>query len=502
MTFSTQLASKRWIKPVQAAFAGSLMLSLIAILTNPVINRDGILYLETARVFMQEGLAAAFHTFNWPFFSILIALISQITGISHELTAHLLNAVFMAGTCALLVSSTQSITPRMAWATCIAILALPGLNIFRDELLREYGAWFFITLSFWLALRWSAAPRWRTGILIQLVLCIAFLFRPEALAFFAALILWQCVSVSAPWKEKLRRIAMIGGIPFAVFIVVLILAAFGQFNPDGRLGNIIDYFNPERKLALFDAKSRALASALMDYAKNQASTILLMGSLSIIPLKFIKQLGLFAILAFIFIQRCGLRAALALNPLFSWAFLAHLFVLSFFVVDMQFLASRYVATLSLFAAPVIGAAVHLCFEKIPRFTPLIVFLALIMMLGNAISSGPGKGHLVDAGKWLAENTQPQQRVYIDSSRVAYYAGWPLDRVRSRYARKPVEPSIRQGDFDLVVIEYSPKEIDIDSWLESNNLVLVRQFGSRQSGSAVLVASIKHDQTTKEIRSEH
>ena len=48
----------RWLTPVTAAFAGSLLLSLVARLGS-TINRDGMLYIHTAQAFLDGGFAAA-----------------------------------------------------------------------------------------------------------------------------------------------------------------------------------------------------------------------------------------------------------------------------------------------------------------------------------------------------------------------------------------------------------------------------------------------------------
>ena len=59
-----------WLTPVRAAFFGSLLLSLAARIGG-TINRDGILYVDTARLFLEGGFGAARELFNWPFLPIL-----------------------------------------------------------------------------------------------------------------------------------------------------------------------------------------------------------------------------------------------------------------------------------------------------------------------------------------------------------------------------------------------------------------------------------------------
>ena len=63
--------------------------------------------------------------------------------------------------------------PEAVWPICLVLLALPGLNHYRDEILREYGCWFFFMLTFWLSLRWSESPRWPMALLAQLALVLS-----------------------------------------------------------------------------------------------------------------------------------------------------------------------------------------------------------------------------------------------------------------------------------------------------------------------------------------
>jgi hypothetical protein len=163
-TFAPFDRVSRWASPVRVAFFASLALSFLAVLSNPSLNRDGMLYIDSARMFLSDGLAGASTVFNWPFLPILIAGFSELSGLGLENAALLLNALFLAGACSLLVACATRRFPEAAWPICLCLLALPGMNQYRNEILREYGCWFFFMLSFWLALRWSERPQWRSAL--------------------------------------------------------------------------------------------------------------------------------------------------------------------------------------------------------------------------------------------------------------------------------------------------------------------------------------------------
>ena len=152
--------------PVRAAFIGSLLLSFVAV-QGHLVNRDGIHYLETARAFLEGGLSGEVNVGELAFLAFLptlIAALAFVTRVSLENTALILNALFMAGTCALLVGITRRRLPEAAWLACLVVLAMPAYNQYRNEILREYGFWFFSLLAFFLAMRWNDTQRWREAV--------------------------------------------------------------------------------------------------------------------------------------------------------------------------------------------------------------------------------------------------------------------------------------------------------------------------------------------------
>ncbi len=464
--------------PRTTVFLGSLLLSLIAA-QRGTINRDGMLYVETARSFIEGGYASALATFQWPFLPILMAVASQITGLGLEVSGQLLNGLFMAGACALLVACGGRLFPEAVWPVALVLLALPGFNGYRDEVLREYGGWFFVMLAFWLALRWADRPRWLPALAVQLSLVAAALFRPEALAFFFALILWQLFE--APAGERWRRLAMIGGLPVIGLATMLALYATGQLD-SGRLASDLGRFS----IARFDAKALAMASTFIDYARDQARTVLFFGSLAIVPLKFIGKMGIFILPLLYAFSGQTLRSTLCRSRLFAWAFLAHWLVLCVFVLDLQFVSGRYVGLLLAFSAPLTGYGFWLLMQRFPAWKIPMVLLAVLVMVGNVVSLGPTKQHFVEAGTWLARNASDSPRVYIESPRAAYYAGWRFTQRPAPENRSDLTPGLEQGKYDLVVLEVSRKEADAGRLLKDLKLAEVARF-AHPNGDAVIVA---------------
>src|SRR5690606_25181902 len=99
----------QWIKvsPVTVTFLLSITLSLASSSYRASMNPDGMVHIMAGRIFIEEGFTEALKFFDWPFFSILIGIVGYVLPISYEAAGRLLNILFLAGTCSLLVRVTQ-----------------------------------------------------------------------------------------------------------------------------------------------------------------------------------------------------------------------------------------------------------------------------------------------------------------------------------------------------------------------------------------------------------
>jgi hypothetical protein len=309
------------------------------------------------------------------------------------------------------------------------------------------------------------------------------LFRTEALAFFLALILWQ--AFEAPAGERWRRLVMIGGLPVIGLATLLAIYVAGQFGA-GRLARDFGRFSVERFNAKALAMAPAIAPAVVDYARDQARTILFFGSLAIVPLKFVGKAGIFILPLLYAFRDQSLRATLGRCRMFAWAFLVYFLVLCVHVLDLQFISGRHTGLLLAFAAPLTGYGLWQLMQRFPAWKIPMVLLALLVMAANVVSLGPAKRQFVEAGGWLANNASDSPRVYIESPRAAYYAGWRFTERPMPENRSGLAPGLEQGKYDLVVLEVSRKEPAIEPLLSDLKLAEVARF-AHPNGDAVIVA---------------
>lgn len=468
-----------FLTPVRTTFIASLLLSLTAWL-GTAVNRDGMLYVRVGQAFLSDGFSAAYNLFHWPFLGILMAIVAKISGLSIENAGYLVNALFMASTCALMVACVNQRQPSLTWLAALSTLAIPGLNEYRNEILREFGAWFFVMLTFWQASQWNERPSWTRGLLTQASLIFATLFRPEMATLFGALILWQ-IFASQP-NERIRRCLMIGTLPLLGLILLATTYLTGDIPANSRLAFDLDRLSTAR----FAAKAELLAGGLVVYAYDNAQAILFFGSLALIPIKLISKLGFFLLPAAYMFSRQLRQEAVNNFSLFAWGIVIQTLVLSVFVLDLQFLSGRYVGLILLFSIPFVAVGLQEMLNCFPRWRAAIIIIMLIMTLANVISLSPSKTHLIDAGHWLAANVQEPTTVYIDSGRTAYHAGWLSLQTPTRNDRSAIAAAVTDPRYRLFVLEISRHDPAPNEWLNSQGLHVVQRF-EHAKGDAVIVA---------------
>ncbi len=471
--------------PLVVAFVGSLLLSWIAHSQGALLNRDGILYVEIARSLLDQGIGVLGRGFDWPFLPLLMAGLSWLSGLSPESAGHLLNAFFLAGACALLVALTRQRMPEAAWLACLVALALPAYNGYRSDLLREYGFWCFSLLAFWWALRWEATGRWSQALASQGALAIAMLFRLEAVVFYPALMCWQCFS--APTGQRMRRVLMISALPLTGAALGVLLFGSGLVPLPARLVAYLAAIDPLQKLQIFHAAAARMSEHVFPfkYSREEAGYILFFGLASLVPIKFLKLLGVFLVPFAYSISRQPLRGLLARWPLLAWAFLCHILALLAFVTQNFFLSARYVSMLDLLAVPLLAAGLLGLLRLLPRWRPFILLLAFLTMVANVVSFSPPKTHIVEAGRWLGAHVPDAARVGVDNARIAYYAGWRAAQAVGQ-DRAELGVALAQKRIDMVAVEASRKDDGLDEWLAAHHLQPVQRFANK-AGDAVIVA---------------
>lgn len=473
-----------WVSgyPVRITFIVSLLLSLIAVLGVSAVGRDAALYLDIARRVVEQGPAVAWTAFDWPWFTYLLAGTHVLTHLPMEWCAYLWCALFMAGTGALLVDAVRRRVPEATGWACLVVLAMPAVNQFRNDIIREFGFWFFSVLALWLVLRWQERSTWWRAASIHLAIGAAMLFRLEAVMLEAALGLWLLASLRD--RQSVVRLAQYALLPVLALIGgVLVLLAQGGMS-SVRITNYLGLINPQRVVVAFHQLAEQFGDSLKyKYSRDEAGRIVFFGILAALLIKFVALTGPFSLP---FLQRGSwqaLRTYLRDYRAFAWAAFMYLVVLVIFFISLQFMNSRYLSFLNLLFVPALAVGLMLFSRRFPRLGKALLAIGLLVMLSNVISTGARKTQIVEAGHWIAANVDSQASIYYEDPRVSYYAG------RGYYAPEPLA-GVLEGtsavQYSYYALEARPDEPWLTAWLEKNQLRVLASFANRKKATFVVI----------------
>ena len=459
--------------PVSLTFFFSVILSLIAIFGTVTIGKDGAFYIDIARSISNNGLSVAFERFSWPWYSILIAFIHDATGFNHEFIAYFATILFMAGTCSLTVSMVKRKSPETVYWAMLLVLSVPVFNNFRAEIIRETGFWFFIVLAIWLVL-FDSKINFLRGLFIQLAITAAALFRLEALFLIPAIFIYFLFRRSSA-SEQNRFVALFKC--FYGFFFLFLLGFFAVLGTDflaqPRVAQNLYLINPYNIYKSFVFVSDSFAQAvLLKWSHSDATVIVFFGFLAALVLRIISYAGIASLILLDKNGRNGLIEGAKKYKLHLIAIILYFIVLLVFFFQVKFINSRYSALLLILSVPILAVAVHGCKLKWPKLTNVFVFLSLLLMLSNVISTSTKKTHYLEAANWVQKNTKITDRIYYEDSRVAYYA----DR---GYPSMPLVTEVMKNknyidSYDYFVIESDLKNNFFLQWMEENNLIIAAE----------------------------
>lgn len=465
--------------PVWLAFFGSLLLSLIAVMGTATVGRDAALYIDVAQQVTEHGPNVAWASFDWPWFSLLLAATHSILRLPLELSAYLWCGLFFAGTSALMVDCVRQRSPDITRWACLVMLAMPAVNAFRNDIIRECGFWFFCTLALWLALRWQARGGWLRAAFIHMVIVAAALFRLEALLLMPALALWQLPSL---WSSS-RRLSFF---QFSLLPVLgLLVVSVTGVLMSARVVLYLDMIEPRGVFASFQMLCDQFANSLINkYSQDEAGRIIFFGILATMTITFVKLMGPFAV-PFILRRNWGVLGIYwrDYRP-FAWVALLYLVVLVLFFIKQQFMNTRYMSFLNLLFVPVLAMGLAAFAREFPRMGKGLVVLALLVMLSNVISTGAGKTHYVEAGRWMSSHIEPDAPTYFSDGRISYYAGrgYVLPVLTQGEAISPAHA----GDYRYFVIEAKGDEPWLNEWLAAHKLRILEHFANRKGATVVVI----------------
>lgn len=425
------------------AILASLVSSFIALSYHQPFNVDGIIYLNTATTFLHDGLRAAVDVYRWPFYPIIIALVSKITHLSLEKAAFLVNCTLNTITLITFVYLIKEFggSRRVQYLGLLVILIYPYLNHDRDNILRDFGYYAFALLSLLFFMRYMRQLNWRYAFAWGTCILTATLFRIEGLVLLSLVPFVIFLQSNKTFSEKIRawlKINLINIFCAGIAITWLLIKFFHQSLWNSQhLGLFKDYFSQFKPGFIIDGinnKNMILQQSILKaLGTNSADGFLAGGIFGIFFESFINTIGLL----YLFLSFYALYNRLipfTRNNFLAWsAYLTvNLLIITTFLFSQFFLAERYLELLCLIL--IIGVPFSLetiytnwreqktCFITGRKwFFPVVCLFLLISAIDSIGHFGTSKAYITQAGKWIDKNTPANTRLLSNNAQLIYYS---------------------------------------------------------------------------------
>ena len=427
------------------AGALSLLLTCVMLQYNQPINIDGLRYIGAAKAFFNQNIHSAIKISTWPFYSILIATLVNLTHFSFLNATYLLDAIFDAGTVILFLILIKEFgaSKRVQYIATFIILFYPYLNHLRYAVVRGHGYYFFTFLAVLFFIKYCRSYKLVDAFIWGISIVFATLFRVEgvALALFLPFVLL--------FKPNLRifskclffiKAYSVHFIVIVSFIICTFLISHkfcGHYQMGGRLPYIINqlFYGFKNVLVALHAKEAILNKYIFAYppsGKYSGQLFLIGGLIGLFLSVFLSTFGV----VYAFLVGYAIKLKVILFGEASWqvwifCVLINVIFIYLFAFQFFFLVNRYVALLCLlllFCVPFALDHVYQSWSNL-RFRingfrwiyPLLLFGVLVTFIGSVALFGTSKSYLVNAGRWIKKNTSLNSRLYTNSPQLFFYA---------------------------------------------------------------------------------
>lgn len=402
------------------------------------MNPDGICYLQSASILMNQGIHAAREVCGqaaWPFYDILIAGMARFFHFSIIFSANSLNGFFSLLSVLFFVTIIRQLTPdkKIHWLGALTILIAHSFNVLRPDVIRDHGYWAFYLLSISLLLKFFSEKTLTRRLLLSglwsISLIFATLFRVEGALFLLFLPLSVFLNTQ---KNILQRTYYFLQLSYFMVCLVFILMIWWMIHPDvslGRLSEVRDQLlhGPIFIWSHFQITATALGRYVLSiYAVHDAPFILfdmlvawyvvnVIGNLTIVFSAFILFAWIKKITHWKMDQRLVIWSYVVINVAITFLFL----------VENMFLAKRYLIALSLTLmiwVPFALATLIKQWEKKRWLLFLLIFSLFFVSIGGIVQFGPNKKYIRQAGDWVQNHATAQEKIYSNNEQLLYYSG--------------------------------------------------------------------------------
>jgi len=467
-----------------------LLLTLVSIciifLQQGEINRDGIIYLTQSQYIIEGNWDRAMKVYNWPFFSILIAGLHQLTGLSLQYAAHMVNVALFVLASFFFIKNVTLVSHQktnILFATLILLTSIPLMDDYLAMVLRDQGQWACFMIGVYGYLRWINNPRWSWALFWQVGFLFGTLFRPECLIFNILLPFTHQLFIVK--SERIKLLIQSISIPLAGLFLLPIL--WFMFNIDAssidlaRLNEIITrptlFLNTMLQPLAIETQNYYLKVLIADFATSFKYFFLSY----VVAYKWAVGLGLLHLFLFGYAIQQKLISSPYLKALSIFFALSSIITIinlyTTFVITSRYWVMNFWIVYIVAAIGLNHLWRTLQHSKHPKQRWMKWGLVVLLMIYglNIIIDKPRQHFEQQAGHWVKEQQLDLNNIYFNQQRVAFYAGVLA------YERVDWDTAFNQIRYPYLIIRYQR----FTEFKEIKQYQAVQFFPSREQPKVVI-----------------
>lgn len=500
-----------------------IILTLIKIHQNVNINSDAVYYLRAAHAYGVGGLQHAMAVYPWPFYSLLISWLHQLTSFSPLNCAYGLNIFFQS---TMLVGFWCLINElsgfhyvdrkKLQCITVIIFLIFPNLNEYRDYIIRDFAYWGSFFFALWCLMRFSLSRRCYFAILWGVLGLLASSFRIEGVLITLALPFVLFFDSEYSMKQRTKHFFLAQSVVIIGAVILFSILAF-HISSSGHskdwlashLGRLYELFSAlMHTLQLMHHKHhhfvRVLSNGVLTvHAESNAATIFFYGILGIYFTKFIKYLTvLYFILAIYAFRQKLLPCRDKVTHILYGFILSNILITLYFTYTHYFISGRYLLLLAfsmmLWVPFGLLRIYHHWESRAPVFTaqwwlvPVIALWLFYTALSGLVIIGHKHHYIHHAGHWLKKETPKHTEIYSNDQRLLYYARGPVDTWKRDIDLENNLAVIKKGNwgkYDYLAIKVSHGEHGREQWILERIGHLPLKVFTNHEGDKILIFKV-------------
>lgn len=450
----------------------NIALSLWCLNVDPVINNDGVTYLNLAQMMLDGQWSRAFEVYSWPYYAAFIAATAKITFLGVENAAFLLNTVLatsltLAFVC--IVGELSNNNRRVILIAMLVILFFPSITKYRSFIIRDFGYLSCYLWSLYFIFRFcnSLDKRYLVGWLFFAALSC--LFRFEGIAFL--LVAPYFLVLFTATKIPHRRLVMIA----LSATLVVVSAGLAIWYITDKYAGLIEIARASGK-DVHNVFDLFLLNTQNKLGGGQLTTFSYIGiifsDLGTVAYELIRRMSVFYFFfaLYAYIKNIGFKNKLIKRVWLVYV-LSNVCLLVAYSLYNNFLVSRYTMasalTLLLLSPFVIDRMLNgfKSFNFAKRGIAAFVILLLTVTSVEGLDVRTKKSHIKEAGLWLKQHLPDDSRIYSNDPLIIYYAGrGHNERLNDAYTTLQLESHINSKhlhSFDYVALSIKPNDYHED-----------------------------------------